>query len=99
MDSLFILKTIEVNNSYRKELLFTIELTKHVDQKTVCDIATEMGETVFRTYPFDTKYKKSIDVIYNPQQKENNGSAYPLGVIEQYEEDGESHIGCYLKYE
>ena len=98
MDGLFKLKTISVYNSYRKELLFTIELSQYIPQDDVCNIASKMGKTLFNTYPFDKKYHKIADIIFSPEQKEENSSPYPLGQVVQYKEDGEHHIGCYLKY-
>ena len=99
MNGLFKLNSISVNHSYR-ELLFTIELTQYIKQDTVCNIASEMGETLFNTYNFDKEYKKIADIIFNPEQKENNFKPYPLGQIEQYKDkkDNELHFGCYLKY-
>ncbi len=97
LDGLFKLKTIRVDDSYRKELIFTIELTKHISQEEVCNIASEMGETLFDTYPFDKDYKKIADVIFNPE-KENNNTAYRLGELSEYQENNETKIGCYLKY-
>jgi len=96
MNGLFKLKTIHVDNGYRKEMLFTTELTQYIDTDKVCDTASKMSELLFNTYPFDEKYKKLVDIIFNPQQ--NDSLPYTLGQMEQYEEDGELHIGCYLKY-
>ncbi len=97
MSGLFRLKTITVNKSYR-ELLFTVELTQYMEPEEVCNTTTEMAKYLFDTYAYDDNYKKNIDVIYNPLQKENSIKAYPLGVVEKYKEDGESQIFCYLKY-
>jgi len=96
MNGLFKLNTIHVDNGYRKEMLFTTELTQYIDTDKVCDTASKMSELLFNTYPFDEKYKKLVDIIFNPQQ--NDSLPYTLGQMEQYEEDGESHIACYLKY-
>ena len=96
MGGIFTLKNIDAGNSYRTELTFTVELTKYIDQETVCDTASQMGELLFNSYPFDNDYKKIIHVIYNPIQ--DSASSYKLGEVAQYEDDGEIHIGCYLKY-
>ncbi len=96
MGGVFILQNIDAGNNYRKELTFTVELTKYIDQETVCDPASQMGELLFNNYPFDDDYKKIIHVIYNPKQ--DRASSYKLGEVAQYEEDGGLHIGCYLKY-
>lgn len=99
MDGLFNLKSISVNHGYR-ELLFTIDLTQYIEQDTVCNIASKMGEELFKTYTFDKEYKKIADIIFNLEQKEKNFKPYPLGQIVQYKDkkDNELHIGCYLKY-
>lgn len=96
MDGIFTLQNIDVNDDYRKELTFTVELTKFIDQKTVCNTASKMGEQLFNSYPFDNNYEKIIYVIYNPKQ--SDVTAYSLGEVSQYEENGKLKIACYLKY-
>ena len=98
MNGLYKLKAIQVDNGYRKEMVFTTELTQYIEPDSVCDSASEMGQLLFNTYPFDVSYNKTVDIIFNPLRNENNLSAYPLGEVAQYEEDGETHIACYLKY-
>ena len=98
MGGVFSLEAISVDNGYKKEMIFTIELKQHVPQDDVCRIATEMGEEIFDTYPFDETYHKIIKIIFNPEQAEGNFQNYTLGEVEQYEEDGQLHLGCYLKY-
>tara|TARA_R110002096_G_scaffold261292_1_gene454543 strand:+ start:49889 stop:50713 length:825 start_codon:yes stop_codon:yes gene_type:complete len=97
-DGLYKLKTISVDNGYRKELLFTVELTQYIEPDKVCDTTSEMGTLLFNTYPFDKKYNKIIDVVFNPEQKEKNATPYPLGQVVQYEEKGALQIACYLKF-
>lgn len=96
MGGLFILLNIDAGNNYRTELTFTVELTKFIDQKTVCDTASEMGEQLFKRYPFDNDYKKIIKVLFNPHQK--NMQPYTLGEIGQFRENGKLNIACYLQY-
>lgn len=98
MNGLYKLKTINIDNSYRKEMLFTTELTRYIDPDKVCESATEMTSFLLETYPFDDGYNKTIEVVFNPEEKDNDLPPYPLGQMEQYEEDGETHIACYLKY-
>ena len=98
MNGLYKLKNIQVDNGYRKELLFTTELTQYIEPDKVCDSALEMGELLINTYAFDNKYNKVVEVVFNPKEKENNFKAYTLGLIEQYKEDDELKLGCYLKY-
>lgn len=98
MGGVFRLEAISVNNGYKKEMIFTIELKQYISQDDVCNVATEMGEEIFDTYPFDKTYHKIIKIIFNPEQAEGNSQNYALGEVAQYEEDGELHIGCYLKY-
>lgn len=98
LDGLYELKTIDADNGYRKELLFTVELRQYIAPDKVCDTASEMGALLFNTYPFDEKYNKMIDVVFNPEEKEKNTTPYPLGQVVQYEENGELQIGCYLKF-
>jgi len=98
MNGLYILKAINVINGYRKELLFSIELTDFIDPDRVCDSASNMAVFLFDTYPFDEEYKKTVDIIFNSEEKDNDLSAYPLGEVVRYEEGGGLHIGCYLKY-
>jgi len=98
MNGLYNLKTINVDNGYRKEMLFTTELTQYISPDSVCDSASEMGQLLFNTYPFDENYNKTVEIIFNPAQNENNLSPYSLGEVAQYEEDGETHIACYLRY-
>lgn len=98
MNGLYKLKNIQVDNGYRKELLFTTELTQYIEPDKVCDSALEMGELLINTYPFDNKYNKVVEIIFDPIEKENNFKPYTLGLIEQYKEDDELKLGCYLKY-
>jgi len=96
MGGVFTLQNIDAGNDYRTELSFTVELTEFIDEKTVCDTASKMGKQLFNSYPFDNDYKRIINVIYNPQHEDI--TAYKLGEVGQFEEDGKLHIGCYLKY-
>ncbi len=98
MDGLFKLKKIHADNSYRRELIFTIELTQYIPQKDVCVIASEMGESLFKTYPFDKTYDKNANIIFNPKQQENNFISYQLGKVYEDYYKGEIIFGCYLKY-
>ncbi len=98
MNGLYKLKTISVDNGYRKELLFTIELTQYIEPDRGCDSASEISELLINTYPFDEGYHKIVDVVFNQEGKDNVFSPYPLGQMEQYKEAGKSHIACYLKY-
>ncbi|MFT5396847.1 MAG: hypothetical protein ACI85N_002057 [Gammaproteobacteria bacterium] len=95
MNGLYKLKAISIDNDYRKELLFTIEFTQFLDPDRVCDSASNMSELLFNTYPFDEGYNKIVEVVFNPEEKDNDFSPYPLGQVEQYEEDGGLQIGCY----
>jgi hypothetical protein len=97
MNGLFVLKVINVNSNY-KELTFEVELTQMISQENICDTATEMSEALFESYPFDANYKKTTQIIFNPIHPDKNLSPYPLGELNQFEEDGQVHIGCYLKY-
>lgn len=98
MHGLYKLKSISVDNGYRKELLFTIELTEFIDPDRVCGSASKMSALLFNTYPFDEGYNKIVDVVFNPEEKDNDLTPYPLGQLEQYEEDGGLQVDCYLKY-
>lgn len=97
MNGLFKLQSINVDNNYKKELLFTVELTQYLPEDEACKLAIEMGKTLYKSYPFDKKYGRTTKIIFNPKETENN-SPYNLGGLEQYKEAGQINIGCYLKY-
>ncbi len=97
MNGLFELKKVEVNKNY-KELIFTIELTQFISQNDVCRIATEMSNTLFKKYSFDKQYKRIVQIIFNQNQSESIVTPYHLGLLEQYKENGEMQVGCYLMY-
>ena len=97
MGGLFTLQSISVDNNYKKELLFTIELTQYIPEDEACTLALEMSETLYKSYPFDKKYGRITKIIFNPK-KTKNDSPYSLGELEQYKGAGQLKIGCYLKY-
>jgi len=98
MGGVFRLEAISVDNNYLKQIIFTVELMQYIPQSDVCNVATEMGEEIFDIYPFDKTYDRIIRIIFNPEKAEGNLRKFRLGEVAQYKEDGELHIGCYLKY-
>ncbi len=97
MNGLFELKKIEVNKNYR-ELIFSVDLKQQFSQENTCESALKMSKTLFNSYRFDNEYKRIVMLTFNPTRSDNRLSPYPLGELDQYEEDGEIHIACYIKY-
>jgi hypothetical protein len=96
MEGLFKLNKIEVDKNY-KQLTFNIDLTQMISEERLCQTSTEMVRSLFKTYSFDNQYKRIAMIYFNPKKTEDSPS-YSLGGLEQYIENGESNIACYLKY-
>jgi hypothetical protein len=97
MGGLFNLQSISVDNSYKKELQFTVELTQYIPENEACTISLEMSEALFKLYPFDKKYERAVKIIFNPKKIEGK-PPYSLGELNQYKEAEQIRIGCCLKY-
>lgn len=99
MGGLFRLESIAVNPNYR-QLLFTVELTRYIEQSTACATATELGKAIFEAYEYDREYTKIIKITFNPEPGKSGSLPYPLGEVGQYrnQDNGEIYVECYIQY-
>ena len=95
----FELKLITVNNDFRKEMFYEVEMKARFPENELCELAQKMAHDLLRDYPFDSAYIKKIKVTFSPDEEGNLGS-YDLGEIslrdKHKERDG--RFGCYLGY-
>ncbi|MBT7952045.1 MAG: hypothetical protein HN764_10510 [Gammaproteobacteria bacterium] len=97
-DGLYELLSIDVKNR-NKELVFDMELTRHIAENDLCDMSTAMFTSLIESYPFDNTYHRLVEIKFNPVDKKRGDLAYRLGyLIENKENDGRPAVACYLKY-
>jgi len=95
---LFRLQGIHVDNDYRKEMMFEVDLKKSLSESETCTYAKGLAETLFHDYPFDNDYRKEIVITLNPSTVVADFKPYELGVVavEMMEDAAKFH--CYVKY-
>ncbi|MCW8965017.1 MAG: hypothetical protein OQL16_14575 [Gammaproteobacteria bacterium] len=100
MEGLFNLKSIEVNNDFRQEMNFMVELKEELPKKQACESAQIMAGQLLREYPFDDSYRKTVYITFNPDQSSAGVSPYSLGEVSLNSEDRDSsgQFPCYIKY-
>lgn len=95
----FELKSITVNNDFRKEMFYEVDMKARFPEEELCELAQKMAHDLLRDYPFDSAYIKKIKVTFSYDEKGNSGS-YDLGEIslrdKHKKRDGS--FGCYLQY-
>jgi len=99
-NGLFELKSIVVNNDFRKSMSFEVDLKMHLPADQACNISQSLAKGLLRDYPFDNEYEKTISVVFNPASPTSHVEPYSLGEIslndEHMEKDG--RFACYLKF-
>jgi len=97
---LFELQSIEVDDGYRKELIFTVDLKDGQSREQTCESAQKMATELLREYPFDNDYHKVVYLIFKPRDAGTDFSPYSLGEVSLNSRDKDSNgqFACYIKY-
>lgn len=95
----FELLTIQVNNDFRKEMLFKVQLIETLPEEQLCEHAQTLASELLRDYPFDNDYKKEIHMVFTPLG-EDEARSYNLGEVslENKHKDRDGRFACYMKY-
>ena len=95
----FELKSITVNDDFRKEMFYEVDIKERLPEEELCVLAQKMAHGLLEDYPFDSAYAKTVQVTFRPDEGVNLES-YDLGEIslrdKHKERDGS--FGCYLRY-
>lgn len=100
MNNTFSLQSIVVNNDFRKEMVFEIDLRIYLEEKQACSLAQILAVEILRDYPFDNGYQKSIELRFTPNPEPLNFRPYALGEISLNEKhkDASGLFACSLQF-
>lgn len=96
----FELKSIIVKNDFHKEMVFEVDLKKHVTENQICSSAQPMAKAILQDYPFDNSYNKIIKITFNPHHIESKFDPYELGEIslnDAHRQKG-GRYACFVSY-
>lgn len=95
----FKLKSITVNNDFRKEMLYEVDMKSRPPEEALCELGQKLAHDLLEDYPFDHAYLKKIEVTFRPNEGANLES-YQLGEISLREKHKEKdgRFGCSLRY-
>lgn len=98
LDGVFELKSITVNNDYRKSMEFDVDLKMMIPEERACQLGQTLAQEFLHDYPFDKNYNQLITVTFNPSS--GKYKTYPLGEISLNEgdKDKDGRFACYLRY-
>ncbi len=95
----FELKSITVNNDFRKEMFYDVDIKARHPEEGLCELGQKLAQDLLKDYPFDRAYAKKIKVSFRPDAGVNL-EPYELGEIslmdKHKERDG--RFSCYLRY-
>lgn len=96
----FILQSITVNNDYRKEMTFHVDMIKFIPEYQACTLAQSLADDLLTDYPFDKNYDKTIDMTFNLKEIRGQEAPYSIGEISlnNAHKDKRGQFACYLKY-
>lgn len=99
-DGIFELKSITVNNDFRKNMEFRVDMKKYLAGDQACSSAQTLASEILQDYPFDDNYEKTISIRFNPTAHQSSFESYELGEISlnSAHKDKKGRFSCYLKY-
>ncbi len=96
----FLLRSITVNNDFRKNMRFHVEITRKMSSKDACTSAQKLATGLLQDYPFDKNFEKRIIVSHYPEQGLKQFYSPEIGEISLQEKDKEAtgEFSCYIDF-
>ena len=81
MNGLFVLTSINVMPSYKREMHFYVDLKERIDDSSICEVARSLSAELLPRYPYDTEYNRYVHINYNPRNKNSEFSPFEIAEL------------------
>lgn len=100
IDGAFELKAIKVDTSFRKEMIFEVDLKRTIVEETGCKVAQSLAIGLLNDYPFDTSYNKIVVLNFAPDLSTPSPQSGLIGEISlNHEHKGPNgEFSCFFQY-
>ncbi len=96
----FLLRSITVNNDFRQNMRFHVDVTRTMNSDDACTSAQQLANGLLNDYPFDKSFEKRIIVSYYPEEGLKEFHSAEIGEISLQDEDKDSsgNFSCYITF-